>query len=99
MPRYDNNKVLYDKDSQHRYLSRIKYPVIPIKDSDILIIARFSHSYILLAQEHYGDVGLWWIIARANNQNNGSVFPEIGKKIRIPTEIDEILDSLYSNGG
>jgi len=34
---------------------------------------------------------LWWIIARANNQNNGSVFPEIGKKIRIPTDIGDVL--------
>ena len=36
--RYRNQKILLDLDSNKRYLSRIKYPVIPPRDSDIRIV-------------------------------------------------------------
>ena len=53
-----------------------------------------------LVHEHmakfYGDVTLWWVIAKANNISNGSIFLESGKQLRIPniTSISGILTSM-----
>ena len=43
-----------------------------------------------LANQHYGDKDLWWIIARANNQSE-SVYMKPGKEYRIPKSISLIL--------
>ena len=42
----------------------------------------------------YGDSNLWWIIAKANNINDGSIGLDPEKRIRIPIEIQPILDSV-----
>ena len=47
-----------------------------------------------LAQRFYGDSNLWWIIAKADNINDGSIGLKPEKRIRIPVEIQSILDSL-----
>jgi len=44
-----------------------------------------------LAFKYYGNQELWWIIARANNQNNGSMYLQSGKEYRIPQNIGTIL--------
>ena len=39
--RYNNNKILND-DNGVEYLNRSEYPVIPIRDSDIIINGKFG---------------------------------------------------------
>ena len=48
-------------------------------------------SYMNLAYQYYGKTELWWIISRANDKVNGSVFPTIGSQIRVPIEIGEVI--------
>ena len=88
--RYNKSKLLRDENGT-RYLNRIEYPVIPIQDSDIKLRGVIGQTFENLANKYYGNPNLWWIIARANNQNNGSMYTEISKEYRIPQEITLIL--------
>ena len=90
--RYNNNKILND-DNGIEYLNRSEYPVIPVRDSDIIINGKFGQRFDQLAFQHYGDQELWWIIARANNQSD-SMYLVIGKEYRIPQEIGLITQQL-----
>jgi|TARA_R100001510_G_C7604604_1_gene170154 hypothetical protein len=90
--RYNNNKILND-DNGVEYLNRSEYPVIPIRDSDIIINGKFGQRFDQLAFQYYGDQELWWIIARANNQSD-SMYLVIGKEYRIPQEIGLITQQL-----
>ena len=88
--RYDNSKVFRDENGT-RYLNRIEYPVIPIQDSDMIIRGQFGKTFSNLAFDVYGKTELWWIIARANNENRGSMYVVPGKEYRVPKEIGLIL--------
>jgi hypothetical protein len=87
--RYDNSRIFRD-DNGRRYLSRIEYPPIPLRDSDILIRGVFGQTFMNLANQYYENKNLWWIIARANQQTE-SVYMVPGKEYRIPQEIKLIL--------
>ncbi len=91
--RYRNQKILVDMDTNKRYLSRIKYPVIPSRDSDIRIVTIQGQSLLTLANEFYGDPNLYWIISRRNNINT-TLFPTIGTELFIPVEMGEIMSAL-----
>ena len=88
--RYNNSKVFKDENGT-RYLNRVEYPVISIQDSDTIIRGQFGKTFSNLAFEAYGKPELWWIIARANNENKGSMYVVPGKEYRIPKEIGLIL--------
>ena len=88
--RYNNSKVFKDENNT-RYLNRVEYPVIPIQDSDTIIRGQFGKTFSNLAFEAYGKTELWWIIARANNENRGYMYVVPGKEYRIPNEIGLIL--------
>tara|TARA_B100000900_G_C20480398_1_gene675183 strand:- start:505 stop:798 length:294 start_codon:yes stop_codon:yes gene_type:complete len=88
--RYDNSKILRDENNT-RYLNRVEYPVIPIQDSDTFIRGQFGKTFSNLAFDVYGKTELWWIIARANNENRGSMYVTAGKEYRIPQNITNIL--------
>jgi hypothetical protein len=90
--RYRNNKKLIDENGI-QYINRSEYPVIPIRDSDIIINGKFGQRFDQLAFQYYGDQELWWIIARANNQSD-SMYLVIGKEYRIPQEIGLITQQL-----
>ena len=93
MARYKNALVLKDRDGKRYYRPTIVRG-IPLRDSDKFIYPRDGDRLDTLAEQHYGDSNLWWIIAKANNINNGSIGLEPEKRIRIPTEIQLILDSV-----
>ena len=60
------------------------YSVIPKSDSDIYVLTQPGDRLDLLANQFYGDVNLWWYIAKAN----GLTFMTIptGTKLRIPQD-------------
>ena len=93
MARYKNALILKDKNGKRYYRSSIVRG-IPLRDSDKFISPRDGDRFDTLAQQYYGDSNLWWIIAKANNINDGSIGLKPEKRIRIPTEIQSILDSV-----
>jgi|TARA_B100000131_G_scaffold305083_1_gene330702 hypothetical protein len=93
MARYKNASILKDKNGKRYYRPTIVRG-IPLRDSDKFIYPRDGDRLDTLAQQHYGDSNLWWIIAKANSINNGSIGLKPEKRIRIPTEIQSILDSV-----
>ena len=70
------------------------YPKIKATDSDLYIISTQGDRLDLLANQYYGDKNLWWAIAVANNLNDASLSIEIGKQLRIPGNINTVLNDL-----
>ena len=93
MSRYDHTVVKRRPDGK-RVLKPTMYPKIPIKDSDIFIYPKFGDRLDNLANKHYGDTSLWWIIAKANNLDAAHIGLEVDEQIRIPTDINPIIAKL-----
>ena len=91
--RYKNTQTKRDKDGKRYYRPTI-VPNIPIKDSDIFVFPVYGDRFDIIAQRYYNDSNLWWIIAKANELSNGKLAPDPLKKLRIPIEIDDILESV-----
>ena len=72
------------------------YPKIPLRDDDIYIFSKESDKLEHISYRFYGTPEYWWVIAKANNISNGTIFLEPGKQLRIPnlTSITEILNSM-----
>ena len=95
--RYRNAQIKKDKDGK-RYYAPTKIANIPIKDSDIFVYPIYGDRFDTLAQKYYGDSNLWGIIAKANELNKGKIGLDPEKKIRIPTQIGDILSSTEGSG-
>ncbi len=91
--RYDTAKVKKDKNGT-RYYKPTVVPNVPIKDSDIFVYPVYGDRFDTMAQRYYNDSTLWWIIAKANELSKGQISADPLKKLRIPTEIDDILESV-----
>jgi hypothetical protein len=91
--RYKHTKIKIGSNGK-RVFKPTMYPKIPIRDSDIFIYPKFGDRLDNLAQKYYGDVSLWWIIAKANNLDAAHIGLEMDKQIRIPMQTDLILDAL-----
>jgi len=71
-----------------------RYPIISLSPLDVYVFTTQGDRYDVIAQNYYNDSTLWWIINRANpNQDANSLFPTVGAQIRIPAfdRIGEIL--------
>jgi len=74
------------------YYKAKKYPPIPPSPSDIYVVTTQGDRLDLLAYTYYKDSSLWWIIPMANdNITLGSMFPEPGIQLRIPTDLNAVL--------
>jgi|TARA_R110000796_G_scaffold162066_2_gene278865 hypothetical protein len=100
MNRYSDVKLLSTKTNNLRnkglrYYNTARYPLIPLRESDIYAITEFGDRLESLAFEFYGDVTLYWIIATANPNiiPFDSLFIPIGAQIRIPQDISPIVDN------
>ncbi len=91
--RYRFTKIKISRTGK-RVFRPTMYPKIPIKDSDIFIYPRFGDRLDNLAQKYYDDVSLWWIIAKANGLDEAHIGLEVDKQIRIPVDIDSIINKL-----
>ena len=91
--RYTYTRLKKNKDGK-RVFKPTMYPKIPIRDSDIFIYPKFGDRLDNLAQKYYNDVSLWWIIAKANNLDKAEIGLNVEKQIRIPMEIEVILNTL-----
>ena len=90
--RYDNNIVLYTIQGKPYYKGKV-YPNIPLSESDVYVITTIGDRLDSLAYSYYNDVNYWWIISAANNNvTNGSMFPAPGTQLRIPTDLNNVLN-------
>jgi hypothetical protein len=92
--RYIYTNIVKDKDTGNRYYESTIYPKIKAKDNDLYIISEQGDRLDLLASKYYNDKNLWWIIAVANNINDGTFYVEAGRQMRIPSDITTILNDL-----
>ena len=90
------NRYKFSKEKKtelgKRYYGSIMYPEIKIRNNDIYIYAKSEDRIDNLAYKYYGDVTLWWVIAKANHMGKGTFRLEPGKQIRIPRAIDAIME-------
>ena len=93
--RYNNTTKKINKKGK-RVFRPTMYPKVPIKDSDIFIYPKFGDRLDTLAQKYYGDVAMWWIIAKANGLDTAEIGLDTDKQIRIPMEIELIQNKLKS---
>jgi len=70
------------------------YPNIEESNDDFYITASEVDYLDSLAKKYYGDESLWWIIARANNLPGYKLSIDTNKQIRIPGNIQLILQNL-----
>jgi phage tail protein X len=92
--RYLNTKTTKDKETGKTYMETTVYPKISPSNSDIYIITDDGDRLDLLAYKYYGDTRMWWIIATANNINDAVFYVEPGIQLRIPQNIQKILNDL-----
>jgi hypothetical protein len=89
--RYNKPDILITPEGKQYYKAK-KYPPIPPTESDIYVVTVQGDRYDLLANTYYQDASLWWIIPMANgNTTFGSMFPEPGAQLRIPTDLNLIM--------
>jgi hypothetical protein len=90
--RYDKAEIKYTTSGK-RYYKRKTYPQIPFSDTDVYIITTVGDRLDSIAYSYYNDAELWWVISIANNNvTNGSIFPQPGTQLRIPININYVLN-------
>ncbi len=93
--RYNIINLVKKSDTGKNVYKTVLFPEIPISEDDIYIFAKQNDRLDLLAKKYYGDVNKWWIIAHANKIKGTFFLPE-DTQLRIPTNINEIIQE-YSD--
>jgi hypothetical protein len=86
MSRYSQIPIIrFTQDEKRRFIN-VKYPSITLDSQDIYLYTTQGDRYDILAFNFYQDSSLWWVINRANpNQDSSSLYPTTGAQIRIPS--------------
>jgi hypothetical protein len=94
--RYDRNILRFTSSGKRYYKGKI-YPNIPFSETDVYVITTIGDRLDLIAYDYYNDAELWWIISIANNNiTKGSMFPIPGTQLRIPVNVNNVLE-LFDN--
>jgi hypothetical protein len=91
--RYLNIRTTKLNGTGSLYYQTNVYPDIQPTDQDYYVITTIGDRLDLLAQNFYQDSSLWWVIASANALPGDSVFPPIGMQLRIPTNIQDVVNN------
>jgi len=83
MNRYQDLPIIKDSNGRRKYTTTF-VSFFDKSDNDIYVITDPSDRLDLLANQFYGDVTAWPIIATANNIGLGTLNIEEGKQLRIP---------------
>ena len=95
MNRYQN--IPQTKYQRKRAYQTTRYPEIPFSENDIYVITTDGDRFDLLAQEYYNDSTLWWVISIANRTlSQNSLLPPPGSQIRIPGDLNTVLQLFNS---
>jgi nucleoid-associated protein YgaU len=81
MGRYEHTKIKTGKFGIKSNRTTI-YQEIPERDDDIWVITQHGDRLDNLAHQFYGNVNLWWYIAKANNLTFMTL--PSGTSLRIP---------------
>ncbi len=96
MERYTSTDILKTTNTNRPYYKGKFYPDIPFSETDEYVITTVGDRLDSLAYSYYLDTTLWWVIAAANNNiTKGALYPKPGTQLRIPTDINAVLD-LYN---
>ena len=87
------SKLKYNSNLKKTYYSNLKYPEVPIRGDDTYVLTLEGDRLDLMANQFYGDIRLWWIIAQANPDKvrRDSYSVKGGIELRIPRRINAIL--------
>ncbi len=79
--------------TNRKYYKYVKYPKPPMSSNDIYVTTTSGDRLDLLANQFYGNVDYWWIIATANIDivRRDSYNLAAGLELRIPTDITSTL--------
>jgi hypothetical protein len=92
MARYDDKTILKTADGTPYYKGK-SYPNIPLSVNDVYVVTTIGDRLDYLAYLYYRDSELWWVISAANNNvTKGSLFPVPGTQLRIPLDINNVLN-------
>lgn len=91
--RYETIKTTKLNTTGSQYYVTNVYPQIAPTDSDYYVITTVEDRLDLMAYDFYQDTSLWWVIASANALSGDSLYPPIGIQLRIPTDIQSILNT------
>lgn len=92
--RYAYSKVIQSNETKKQYLESTIYPKIKANDNDFYIISEAGDRLDLLANKYYNDKTKWWIIATANNINDATFYVEPGIQLRIPSDVNAVMNNL-----
>ena len=95
MNRYSNIKLKRTSEGT-RYRSNLIFPEIPESLNDLYVITTADDRFDTLALNYYKDSTLWWIIAGVNNIKKDSLVVQPGVQLRIPMDIQAVLDTFNS---
>lgn len=91
MRRYANIPIQNRFDGKRVYKTT-NYPVIAPQDTDLQVVSNEGDYLDTLAYKYYGDSTLYWIIAMVNKIGKGRLSVEAGLTLRIPININDIVD-------
>ena len=91
MKRYSTTRRKLDKSGVQVY-GTTYYPQIPISDNDKFVRPVDGDRLDTLAYRYYGDITLWWVIAKANGIK-GKVVTSVDEVLRIPGDISRIIEN------
>ena len=91
MKRYSTTRRKLDKSGVEVYRTTY-YPQIPISDNDKFVRPVDGDRLDTLAYRYYGDITLWWVIAKANGIK-GKVVTSVDEVLRIPGDISRIIEN------
>lgn len=83
--KYENIIKVTNTLSGKKYYSTLVPSAIPQDVFQFSVVTRAGERFDNLAYRYYNDASKWWIIAKANNLVDGSIFIPPGTKLIIPS--------------
>ena len=98
MRRFQKLSKKKDKINKKEYFKQVNYPTIPHTINGIYLKTKIGDRLDILANKYYNDSQLWWVISIANPDiiRRDSITLNPGLEIRIPTNLESILDNFES---
>ena len=96
MDRYKFTKIINNKNTGNRVYKSTFYPKIRIGNVDKFVYPIDGDRLENVAHRYYGDSTLWWVIAQANNIRDGSFGLKPDEKLRIPSNVPQIIQDLQA---
>lgn len=84
MARYTTFLTVKKTDSGKRYFDTVLPEPAKLRGNEVLYEAEMGDRWDSLAYKYYRNASLWYVIAKANNGLNGSIFIKPGTLVTIP---------------